>query len=225
MTEPMPPIDPKLVELLRGEPSAPVEIRARVRGRLMGAVAAFDAREAGGDKGASGSALAAKKATVIAFLLGGVVGSVLHAAWTKPAPERVVYVDRAVPVPLAPADATVSPPPGNPAPPVVPAAVPSGPSSGPPARASQLTAERAILDDARQALAHGDPSRALDRLEHHRRSFPSPLLAEERDAMGVQALVKAGRFDEARSRGESFRKRFPDSLFSAAVQSALESVP
>jgi hypothetical protein len=43
--------------------------------------------------------------------------------------------------------------------------------------------------------------------------------------MGVQALVKAGRFDEARSRGESFRKRFPDSLFSAAVQSALESVP
>jgi hypothetical protein len=71
----------------------------------------------------------------------------------------------------------------------------------------------------------GDPVRALDRLDRHRRSFPHPLLAEERDAMRVQALVKAGRYDEARARASIFLKRSPDSLFSSVVNSAIASIP
>lgn len=228
MTEPMPPIDPGVLELLREESHASREVRARAKGRLLDAVAVPVGREAGGDKGPSSSALLARKATVIAFLVGGVVGGALHALWMKP-PERVVYVDRVVPaLPAPPAAAGAMPSliGGGPAavPSVASATVPSPPSSSPPSRASQLTAERAILDEARQALAHGDPTRALNRLELHRRSFSSPLLAEERDAMWIQALVKAGRSDDARARGEAFRKRFPDSLFSPAVESALESV-
>jgi hypothetical protein len=228
VTEPMPPIDPRVLELLREESHASRDVRARAKGRLLGAVAAPLGHQTGGDKGPSSGALLARKATVIAFLVGGVVGGALHAAWMKRPPERVVYVDRvvpALPAPPAAAGATPSLAAGDPAVPSVGSvAVPSPPSSAPPSRSSQLTAERAILDEARQALAHGDPARALDRVELHRRSFPSPLLAEERDAMWVQALVKAGRSDDARARGEAFRKRFPDSLFSPAVESALESV-
>jgi hypothetical protein len=92
------------------------------------------------------------------------------------------------------------------------------------------TARRSSPQSARSSTKHAGRSRreirgAFDRLERHRRAFSNPLLAEERDAMWIQALVKASRFDEARARGEVFRKRYPDSLFSSAVDSALESVP
>jgi hypothetical protein len=224
----MPPIDPEALELLRDASPAPAEVRERVRGRLLGAVATIEGRSAGGgDKGGlSRIALGGKRAAVVAFLAGGVVGGALHAAWMKPPPERVVYVDRAVPAPSAMADSRIAlPAESPPAPSAAPAGSASPPSSGPPLRASQLSAERAILEEARKALAQGDPARALDRLERHRRAFANPLLAEERDAMWIQALVKAGRYDEARSRGDAFRKRSPDSLFSSAVESALESIP
>jgi outer membrane protein assembly factor BamD (BamD/ComL family) len=82
-----------------------------------------------------------------------------------------------------------------------------------------------LLDEARSALAQGDPARALERLQRHRQSFPMPLLGEERDAMWVSALVKAGRYDEARTRAEAFRRRFPDSLFASMVDTAIASIP
>jgi hypothetical protein len=94
-------------------------------------------------------------------------------------------------------------------------------SSGP----SQLAAERALLDEARAALVQGDPPRAIERLQRHRRTFLNPMLAEERDAMEVEALVRAGRGAEARARADAFRKRSPDSLFMPTVQSAIESIP
>src|ERR1019366_10032846 len=106
-----------------------------------------------------------------------------------------------------------------------PAIATSGASSASPSRASQLSAERILLDEARSALARGDTTLALGRLQRHRQLFPAPLLGEERDAMWVQALVKAGRFGEARARAEAFRKRTPDSLFSSMGDSAVESIP
>jgi hypothetical protein len=224
----MPPIDPEVVELLRDGSPAPEGVRARVRARLLDAVAAIGMRKVvGGDDAASNSVgLGSRKAIAIAFLVGGVVGGALHAAWTRPPAERIVYVDRATPAPPAPTASTVAHPEVSLQAPSAPSAATPAPfSSGPVTRASQLTAERMILEEARKALAQGDPPRALDRLERHRRSFANPLLAEERDAMWIQALVKAGRYDEARSRGEAFRKRSPDSLFSSSVESALESIP
>jgi len=162
----------------------------------------------------------------IAFVLGGVVGVGLYAALAPAPTQRVVYVDRAVPapqaVPFATATATAPAVPTE-APPAASNAAPA--AAAPSARASQLSAERILLDEARAALAQGDPARALDRLERHRRTFAVPLLAEERDAMWVQALVKAGRYDEARARASAFRRRSPDSLFSSVVDSAIDSIP
>jgi hypothetical protein len=159
----------------------------------------------------------------VAFVLGGVVGVGLYSTLAPAPSPRVVYVDRVVPASVT---APIADPPAvapTPAAPVASAAAvvavaPSG-------RASQLSAERILLDEARAALAQGDPARAIDRLERHRRTFATPLLGEERDAMWIQALVKAGRYDEARTRAAAFRRRAPDSLFSSVVDSAIDSIP
>jgi len=150
---------------------------------------------------------------------------VLYAGLTKPPPPQVVYVDRPVVVPAA----SGAPPSAEPSmvPQTSPAAVTSSPSRSSPSRshASQLSAERVILDEARTAISQGDAQRGLDRLERHRRLFPNALLAEERDALQVQALVKAARYEEARARADSFRKRTPDSLFLPMVDAAIASIP
>jgi hypothetical protein len=71
----------------------------------------------------------------------------------------------------------------------------------------------------------GEPTRAVERLDRHRVHFPEGLLVEERDAMRVEALVKAGRYDDARSLTGAFRARWPTSLFLATVDSAIASIP
>jgi hypothetical protein len=86
-------------------------------------------------------------------------------------------------------------------------------------------AERILLDEARAALAQGDAAGAIDRLDRHRRTYRVPLLGEERDAMWIEALVRAGRYDEARAREAAFRRRSPHSLFSSMVESALQAIP
>jgi hypothetical protein len=157
--------------------------------------------------------------------LGGAVGAALYAGLTKPPPPRIVYVDR----PVAPPPALTTAP--SPAPSIgTPQESPLGAASVPhsstaKSHASQLSAERLILDEARAAIVQGDPRRGLDRLERHRRLFPNPLLAEERDALQVQALVKAGRYDEAKASAEAFRKRTPESIFLPMVEAAIASIP
>jgi outer membrane protein assembly factor BamD (BamD/ComL family) len=85
---------------------------------------------------------------------------------------------------------------------------------------SQLQAERRLLDEARTGLVAGDPDLALKRLEQHQHRFLNPLLAEERDAMWVEALAQAGRQDEARQRAAAFRRTYPQSLFLPTIDSA-----
>jgi predicted ATPase len=92
-------------------------------------------------------------------------------------------------------------------------------------RTVQLAAERVLLDEARGALVQGDPTRALDRLAQHRRTFATAILGEERDAMEVEALAKADRSAEAKAKADTFRRRMPNSLFLPAVESAVESIP
>ena len=229
MSESIPPLDPDLLGPLRESEPAPVAVRARARERLLAAVGGLGGL--GGPDGAPGGGAAGGPAgrprtpvltSAIAFVLGGVVGAGLYATLAPRPVPRIVYVDRAVPSLALPVP---EPAIGVPIAPSPPAASAPAPSSAPVARESQLSAERILLDEARAALAQGDPTRALDRLDRHRRTFAAPLLGEERDAMWVQALVKAGRYDEARARAIAFRRRSPDSLFSSVVDSAIGSIP
>ncbi|HTB77893.1 MAG TPA: hypothetical protein VK762_31825 [Polyangiaceae bacterium] len=232
MSESIPPLDPDLLGALRDAEPAPAVVRARARQRLMSAVGGVGGGSGGGGgggaAGGSGQSMAPGMPRAIAFVLGGVVGVGLYVALAPAPAARVVYVDRIVPAPptapLATA-ATVTAVAAGEGSTAGAATPPTTPSAASPTGASQLSAERILLDEARAAIAQGDPARALDRLERHRRTFPVPLLGEERDAMWVQALVKAGRYDEARSHAAAFRKRSPDSLFSSVVDSAIDSIP
>lgn len=89
--------------------------------------------------------------------------------------------------------------------------------------ASGLAAERALLDDARRALARGDAAAALRPLARHASSFSRGQLIEERESMWVKALVLSGRRSEGEARAASFRRRFPESLFLPMVDAALRA--
>jgi hypothetical protein len=89
----------------------------------------------------------------------------------------------------------------------------------------QLDAERALLDDARAAIAHRNTSRALDLLAQHARTYARPILVEEREALEIEALVAATRYSDAKVRAAEFRRKNPTSLFLPAVDSALAAIP
>jgi hypothetical protein len=240
VSDPVLPIDYGLRRVLRSDPPAPADARARVRARLAAAIPVMSTGVGEADPSRAGAppaprvlGLRAVAPWVGVFLAGGVTGAALFAALAGRAQPRVVYVDRPVPAPVVAAPALTAAPLA--APPVVapepasPTRPPKGAKSAdrtaPPAHVSPFAAERVLLDEARAAIVEGAPDRALDRLAEHRTRFPDGLLAEERDAMTVEALVRAGRYDEARSRAAAFRERTPASLFRATVDAAIASIP
>jgi hypothetical protein len=85
----------------------------------------------------------------------------------------------------------------------------------------QLAQERALLDVARTALGRGDGQATLTALAKHAQRFPNGQLAEEREALGIQALLLLKRNDEARARGARFRQRYPGSVLLPAIEAAL----
>jgi outer membrane protein assembly factor BamD (BamD/ComL family) len=87
-------------------------------------------------------------------------------------------------------------------------------------RVDDLAAERAALDVARTALGRGDGANALAACDDHSRKYPRGALAEEREAIAVQALVLEHRGDDARARAERFRKTHPRSILLPAVLAA-----
>jgi hypothetical protein len=101
------------------------------------------------------------------------------------------------------------------------APVPSPPAPSP----ADLAAESALLERARAALARADAAAALDGVSRHLQKFPNGLLAEEREAVWIQALVLAGDRESAARRARQFDRRFPSSVQSDAVAQALARRP
>jgi hypothetical protein len=176
-------------------------------------------------------------AIATAFLLGSMIGASAvpwaPRGWLRAPHPGAVATLAAAPLPgIAPASpssevATVSVPAASVrvAPVVVaPVSTAAVHRSGAPS-VSSLSEERALLDGARAALGAGDGARALAITDTHQRRFARPQLAEEREAIAIQALVVAGRFDDARARAARFRDNSPDSLFAPAVEASLASIP
>ncbi len=88
-----------------------------------------------------------------------------------------------------------------------------------------LGPERVLLDRARTALTRRSPRDALAALSEHSRRYPRGRLTEEREALMIQALIAAGRYETARRRAEAFHRRYPTSLFRVSVDAALTSIP
>jgi hypothetical protein len=121
-------------------------------------------------------------------------------------PVAPVVVPEPPPPPVEPVKVVVPPLP-KPVTPVV--EVPAKPASG---RDVSLSVERALLEVARAAMAKGDLPATFTALEKHQHDFANGRLAEEREALFIQALHAAGREAEAATRTERFNKQFPDSL-------------
>lgn len=88
-------------------------------------------------------------------------------------------------------------------------------------RTARLAAERSFIAEARAALSSGNAGGALLALEAHKSEHLQGALAEEREALMIMALARAGRVDEARARATTFSTTWPKSLFAQAVSDAV----
>jgi hypothetical protein len=77
--------------------------------------------------------------------------------------------------------------------------------------ADELREESALLVRTREALNASQPARALDLIAEHRQRYGVGKLVQERDALEVQALAKAGQFSAAKARARAFLSRYPES--------------
>ena len=89
--------------------------------------------------------------------------------------------------------------------------------------AGNLAEESPLIDLARAAIGTGRPADALLLLGQHTRRFPHGQLEEEREALGVLALVASGDTAGSRVRAEMFRRRFPRSIQLDIVEAAVAS--
>ncbi|MBX3216391.1 MAG: hypothetical protein KF850_30410, partial [Labilithrix sp.] len=71
-------------------------------------------------------------------------------------------------------------------------------------------AEVRLLERAQDAL-RARPAEALALADEHARRFPQGMLAQEREVIAIEALVKTGRASEANARASRFKARFPGS--------------
>ncbi|MBM4779571.1 MAG: hypothetical protein GQE15_17840 [Archangiaceae bacterium] len=183
---------------------------------------------AGASAGASGfvaKAMVTKLvvgASVASLAVGGAIGAGVHSVVATPKPVE----QQAAPVVVKEPPKPVEPPPVAP---VVEAPVekvePKPTLVAPPmpklSADEQLALEKSYVEQARAAMARQDPTAALEALTQHEKRFPKGQLTEERMALQVMALVRAGRSIEANNVANEFRRRFPNGLMRSVVDGAL----
>jgi hypothetical protein len=220
MSDELEPLDPELSRLLdveRARPPVPHGAHDRLLGRLEASLAA-GAVVAGAAAGTAAKG-AATKSWIIAltmFAFGGAVGAGAMLLRKEPEP-RVVTVEKRVEVPV-PVTVVVSAPAAPP-----PSLAPSTSLAPPPTPATKPSTDAGevlALDKIRSALKSGDSASALAAVAEHEKRYPSGAHVEEREALAVQALARAGRRGEASARADRFRKRFPSSFFTSIVNAA-----
>jgi hypothetical protein len=110
------------------------------------------------------------------------------------------------PIPIAPPSAPA--PARAPVPPIAVLAAPPAASATP---TSHLALEIAAIDVAKRTLAAGDAASVLAKMDAYDREFPQGMLAAEANAIRIEALVRVGRREEARTELARFRASHPGS--------------
>ena len=77
-----------------------------------------------------------------------------------------------------------------------------------------------MLERAQDALK-SRPREALALCDEHARAFPNGMLAQEREVIAIEALMKTGREQEARARAARFASRYPGSSHARRVDTLL----
>lgn len=177
----------------------------------------------GGSPPAAPAGGAAGGAKVLAGL--AIASAVAGTLWLARAPEpKVEEAPRAA----ATTEPTPSVAPAAPAietaPPVVSAAPSARPTLPKPSAAPiPPLPETTMLKDAHEALLHGAPDRALALAEGHARAYPRGALAQEREVIAIESLVRLGRRGEALARARSFHAAFPGSSHGERVDRLVET--
>lgn len=221
--EPLPPDVRGLLDRAKGHYGPPPAVEALLRAQVVAPLVAGLARPHPSAKPSlhpMKALLRGKLAVAVAsFGVGAGGGAVVAARHYAALPPRVERIEVRVPAPSQVAAPLPAPPAkrpvARPAKPVVP-----GPT---PAPDEALTAERALLERGRTALTRGDPAGALAAVGEHARRFPEGELAEEREALRVQALVAQGRAADAKEAFERFQVAHPKSLMIQALRRELQS--
>ena len=108
-----------------------------------------------------------------------------------------------------------------------PAARPGAPASPEIERAPAPRAAAALgvslLRGARAEVTR-DPARALELVDRHAREFPS-VLDEEREVIAIDALLRAGRRADARTRAHRFLATHPQSPYGARLTALANEAP
>jgi hypothetical protein len=216
----------------RNPAGAPSDVSARIRARLLADIAAMPTSPAENPSSPTDAARTSARGVrralgragqiLASFVAGAVAGASAHAWLASRNPARPpIAIENPTPrellAPLPPIDRA---PPMEPPRAFPPAVIESAPATS----ASDLNAERALLDQAQRALSRGDAAAALTPLNTHARRFARGRLEEEREALAVKTLVALGRNDDARARGARFLARFPESIMLPSVDDALRTI-
>lgn len=120
------------------------------------------------------------------------------------------------PITLVPASAEVAAARSAPAPTLAASIADAGTQT-----ASTLPAELALLEQARGAIAAGDPARSLSVLDRYPKRFPQGSMAPEATMLRIEALVKVGDRGAATRTADTFLASDPESPYAARVRSLL----
>lgn len=136
------------------------------------------------------------RAHALFFLVGVGAGAAGHALWRGPLePTREAPV---APTTRITASAAEVPPPPPPAPPVTPEPAPAPPARGaPPAKDGTLIDELRLYERARAALEAGRAGVAIVEFRRYRQLYPRGRLLDDVHRGLIEALVLAGRHEEA----------------------------
>ena len=93
------------------------------------------------------------------------------------------------------------------------------------AKASRFAAERTRLEIARTAVARGDGEAALVAIARYKSDFPDGTLAEESEVLRIQALLAAGRTEDAEAATRDFVAKYPRSLALPALRASFPDKP
>jgi hypothetical protein len=86
----------------------------------------------------------------------------------------------------------------------------------PAAEAPKALSELELVDLARRSIAT-DPRKTLALAQEHHKRFAGGPLSEEADFLEIEAMKRLGRFEEAKTLDERFRKRYPTSIHGQTV--------
>ena len=187
------------------------------------------AAAAGAGTAAAGTkvATAVKLGVVAIVTLGAATGGLVESRTMRHAPAPVVSTVVAPPqavlrpvAPVAPIEPRAPEPVESVEPPVTPITNAAPSALAPPARQDETTTGIAILEDSQDAL-QSNPARALAQVNRHAARFPHSALAQEREVIAIEALLRLGRSDEARLRAARFEQSYPTSAHVPRIEALI----